>query len=221
MSKKIICLILLLFAINVKAIEKDACDKNELRRLKEVASHLSFTYEFHESKTTEGNLAGSFDIIVDNITSEIKPLIIYSWDILEYDEFVPNGNGTARRTGFISGQKVKITVKAYVKNECSGQTVMVKNMAMPYINPYIGTEECNTHPEFKYCINKLMNTNVSEKVFRTEYNKYIKEQEQGSLVMEINNTKIYIFLALIIVIPLAIIIKNKVTKYIEKRKDEI
>ena len=98
---------------------------------------------------------------------------------------------------------------------------MVKNMAMPYINPYIGTEECNTHPEFKYCINKLMNTNVSEKVFRTEYNKYIKEQEQGSLVMEINNTKIYIFLALIIVIPLAIIIKNKVTKYIEKRKDEI
>ena len=39
--------------------------------------------------------------------------------------------------------------------------------------------------------------------------------------MVVNNTKIYIALALIVIIPLAIIIKNVVVKYIEKRKDEI
>ena len=221
MSKKIICLIILLFTINVKGIEKDTCDKTELKRLKEVASHLTFTYEFHEEKTSDGKIGGKFDIIVDNITSEIKPLIIYSWDFLEYDEFVPNGNGTARRSGFISGQKVKITVKAYVKNDCSGKDLMTKTIALPYVNRFIGTEECKAHPEFKYCINKLMNANISENTFKTEYNKYIKEQEKGSLVMKVDNTKIYIFLFLLIAIPSAIVIKNKVTKYIEKRKDEI
>ena len=66
-----------------------------------------------------------------------------------------------------------------------------------------------------------MNANISENTFKTEYNKYIKEQEKGSLVMKVDNTKIYIFLFLLIAIPSAIVIKNKVTKYIEKRKDEI
>ena len=124
MSKKVLCLILLLFAFNVKAVDKDTCDNNELRRLKTMASHLSFTYEFQEASS-------SFDIIVDNITSEVKPLIIHSWDLLEYDEFVPNNNGTSRLTGFSSGQRVKITVKAYVNNGCVAISGHADSMGAP------------------------------------------------------------------------------------------
>ena len=214
MSKKILCLILMLFAINVRAIEKDKCDSKELKRLKEIASHLEFTYEFDETKSR-------FDIIVDNITSEIRPIIIYSWELQEYDEFIPNASGTGRLTGFTPGQKVKITTKAYVNNACSAKDLLVKTISLPYINPFLKTEECKKNPEFKLCINKLTNVNITEKTFKAEYAAYIKEKEKGTPVMVVNNTKIYIALALIVIIPLAIIIKNVVVKYIEKRKDEI
>lgn len=214
MGKKILCLILLLFAINVKAIDKDECDKNELKRLKELASHLSYTYEYNEDTKR-------FDIIIDNITSEIRPIIIYSWDLLEFDEFVPNSSGTARRSGFKSGEKVKITTKAYVKNACSAKDVATKTIALPYVNPFYNSEECKKNPEFKFCVNKLTNVNISENTFKSEYAAYIKELEKGTPTLVINNTKIYVLLAIIVAIPLAIVVKNAVTKYIEKRKDEI
>ena len=214
MSKKILCLILLLFAINVKAVDKDECDKNELKRLKEIASKLVYTYEFDEEKD-------KFSIIVDNITSEIRPLVIYSWDLLEYDEFKPNSSGTAKLTGFKPGSKVKITTKAYVNNACSAKDVATKTVTLPYINPLINTEECKKNPEFRYCIDKLTNVNISKKTFQDEYARYIKEKEKGTPTTVINNTKIYIILAIIVAIPVAIVVKNAVTKYIEKRKDEI
>lgn len=214
MNKKVLCIILLLIAINVKAVEKDTCDKTELRRLKEIASHLSYSYEFHEENS-------KFDIIVDNITSEIKPLIIHSWDFLQYDEFVPNSSGTGRLTGFISGQRVKITVKAYVNNGCVAKDLATKTIVLPYVNRFLNSEECKKSPDFKYCKDKLTNVNITQELFKREYNSYVKEKEQNPPKMVINNTKLYIALTLIIVIPLAIVIKNLVTKYIEKRKDEI
>ena len=214
MSKKILCLILLLFAINVKAVDKDECDKNELKRLKEIASKLVYTYEFDEEKD-------KFSIIVDNITSEIRPLVIYSWDLLEYDEFKPNSSGTAKLTGFKPGSKVKITTKAYVNNACSAKDVATKTVTLPYINPFINTEKKKKNPEFRYCIDKLTNVNISKKTFQDEYARYIKEKEKGTPTTVINNTKIYIILAIIVAIPVAIVVKNAVTKYIEKRKDEI
>ena len=214
MIKKVLCVLLLLFAINVRATEKDACDKTELRRLKDIASHLSFTYEFNEAKQT-------FDIIVDNITSEVKPLIVHSWDLLEYDEFVPDNNGTGRLSGFLSGQKIKITVKAYVNNGCVAKDLLTKTVALPYINPFLNTEECKKSPEFKFCKDKLTNINITEKTFKSEYANYIKEKEKGTPKLVVNNTKIYILLAVIVAVPIAIVIKNSVTKYIEKKKDEI
>lgn len=221
MSKKVLCLILLLFAFNVKAVDKDTCDSTELRRLKTIASHVTFTYEFQEEQLKDGRVGGTFDIILDNITSEIKPLIIYSWDTLSYDEFVPNSNGTARIKGFGSGDRVKITIKAYVNNGCVARDLLTKTIVLPYVNKFMNTEECQKNPEFKYCIDKLTNINISEKTFKEEYAKYIKENEKGEPKMVVNNTKIYIALALIVIIPVAIIIKNSVTKYIEKKKDEI
>ena len=214
MSKKILCLVLLLFAINVKAVDKDECDKNELKRLKEIASKLVYTYEYNEEKN-------KFDIIIDNITNEIRPLVIYSWDLLEYDEFKPNDSGTAKLSGFKPGDRVKITTKAYVNNACSARDVATKTIALPYRNPFQDTEECQKNPEFKFCIDKLTNVNITEKTFKEEYAKYIKEKEKGTPTMVINNTKIYIILALIVAVPLAIVVKNAVTKFIEKRKDEI
>ena len=221
MIKRVLCLILLLFTINVKAIGEDSCDKAELNRLKELASHLSFTYEFIEGEPNQGHITGTFDIIVDNIPKDLKVMIIHSWETLEYDEFVPNSQGTGKLTGITPGQKIKITVKAYVDNGCVAKDVMTRTISLPYIHPFIGTEECNESPNFKYCRDKLTNVNISTSTFKSEYQKFLKEKELGNPEYVTNNIKIYIALALMILIPLAIIIKNTVTKIIEKRKDEI
>ncbi len=223
MAKRVLGLLILLFAItiNVKAGPGEECDKNELKRLKEEASHLSFTYEFKENMRESGLIDGSFDIIVDNIVSDIKPMVIHSWDTLEYDEFVPNSNGTGKLTGFTSGQKVRITVKAYVKNGCLAEDLLIRTIELPYINKFYGRSECKANPNFKFCKDKLTKTNVSETTFKTEYEKYIKEKELANPELVVNNTKIFIVLALIVVVPLAIVVKNYVTKIIEKRKDEI
>ena len=221
MFKKLLCLVLLFFAINVKAIGEEKCEKTELNRLKEIASHLSFSYEFVEATSDDGHIAGSFNIIVDNITSEIKPLIIHSWELLEFDEFVPNSNGTGVIKGFESGRTIKITVKAYVNNKCNAETVMIKTIKLPYINKFYSSKECKESPDFKFCKDKLTNINISETTFNSEYKKYLKEQELGNPEYVTNNTKIYIVLALMILIPLGLFIKNAVTNIIEKRKDEI
>ena len=190
-------------------------------RLKELASHMTFTFEFKETETNDGSLNGYFDIIVDNITSELKPIIIYSWDLLEYDEFVPNSNGTGRLTGFLSGQKVKINVKAFVNNGCVAEDVIVKIVHLPYINKFIGTKECKESPAFKFCRDKLTTVNITRETFESEYRKYLKEQELANPTFVVDNSKIYIILALIIAIPIAILVKKYVTNIIEKRKDEI
>jgi hypothetical protein len=219
MIKRVLLLVVLLYAINVKAVNE--CDKSEMRRLKEEASHLTFTYEFKEQSSSNGNITGTFDIVVDNIPTDLRPLVIHSWDLRVYDEFVPNSNGTGRLTGFFSGQKVKINVKAYVDNGCITEDVLIKTIQLPYINKFFGSKECKESPNFKLCRDKLTNINVSEETFKSEYKKYLKEQELANPELVVNNSKIYIALALIILIPLAFVIKNVVINIIEKRKDEI
>lgn len=221
MAKRVLCLILLLFAVNVKAIGGDSCEKTELNRLKEEANHLSFAYEFVEGDPVDGRYYGTFDIIVDNIPKDLKVMIIHSWEMLQFDEFAPNSNGTGKLTGFSAGQKVKITVKAYVDNGCVARDIMIRTISLPYINQFYDSVECKEDPSFKFCLNRLTNTNISEKTFKSEYQKYKKEQELGNPEYVTNNIKIYIALALMIIIPLAIFIKNTVTNIIEKRKDEI
>ncbi len=221
MIKRVLSLIILLFAINVKAIGGDSCDKAELNRLKELASHLSFTYEFIETDPVDGRTSGAFSIIVDNIPKDLKVMVVYSWEMAQYDEFVPNTNGTGKLSGFKDGKKVKIYVKAFVNNGCVARDIMIKTISLPYINQFINSNECKASPEFKYCRDKLTNVNISESTFKYEYQKYLKEKELGNPEYVTNNIKIYIALAIMILVPLTIIIKNKVTKIIEKRKDEI
>ena len=91
----VIASLILLFAnIHVKA-DTSTCKKDELNRLRALAREINFTYEFNEVKDDNGDVTGgTFDIILDNITKETKPLVIYSWTMLSYDEFVPDANGT-------------------------------------------------------------------------------------------------------------------------------
>ena len=223
--KKLICLIsLLLLFTNVSAAEK--CKKDEYQRLKAIAKTVNFSYEFNELKSDSGDVVGgTFDIILDNVTTEIKPLIIYSWLSLNYDEFVPDENGTAtsksfKPEGYDPGSKVKITIKGYVPNPCSGEDLLTKTVRLPYFNNYLTSKECKEYPNFKYCKNQFLESDISQKQFDTEFQKYLKSLEKNAPKMVINNTNLYIMIGVAIAVP---VLTFGIVTFVKwrKRKEEL
>ena len=223
--KKIIVIIILSFAF-VNAHADETCNRKELNRLKSLAKEITYSYEFNEKENQDGTISGDFTVILDNVSEETKPVIIYSLYEMKYDAFIADKNGRAQlpakagEEGFPPGRIVKITVKAYVKGGCMGEDLYVKNIKLPYINPYYNTNSCQLYPKFKYCTNKLTNLSITEKRFNSELERYKADLEKDKPEMKIDNTGLYIMAGVVIFVPL---ITYSVVKYIKwrKKKEEL
>ena len=220
--KRIIFILLLLISINVSA---DSCTREELTRLKKEASNITFSYEFRELVDDNGMVAGgTFDIILDNISKDVKPMVIYSWIGMSFDEFNPDENGTAtskdfKPEGYLPGESVKVTVKAYVDNDCIAKDLMIKTIKLPYFNYFINSEECKMYPAFKLCKNRLTSTQITDRQFKAELDKYIEYNKKNPMVMDIDNTVLYIIIGVIIFIPIAIYVYNYIKEIYKKREE--
>ena len=220
--KRIILVLLLLISINVSA---DSCDRVELNRLKKEASKITYSYEFREQKNDDGIvIGGTFDIILDNISEEVKPMIIYSWIGMSFDEFKRDENGTAKSSdfkpeGYAPGESVKITVKAYVDNDCIAKDLTIKTIKLPYFNEFINSEECKTYPGFRLCKNRFSSTRITERQFKAELDKYIEYNKKNPMVMDVDNTVLYIIIGVIVFIPIAINVYKYVREIYKKREE--
>lgn len=221
--KRIILVLLLLVSINVKAA--DGCDRVELNRLKAVAKKITYSYDFREQVDQNDDVVGgTFDIILDNISSEVKPMIIYSWIGMSFDEFVRDENGTANSNvfkpeGYLPGESVKITVKAYVDNDCIAKDLVIKTIRLPYFNYYVNSKECKTYPAFKLCKNRLTNTKITDRQFNAELNKYIEYNKENPMVMDVDNTILYIILGVIILVPVTIYVVSYIRGIYKEREE--
>ena len=226
MKRIILIMGLLLAFTNVKAANDDTCKREELNRLKAVAKQIDFSYEFHEQKDDQGNVTGgTFDIILNNVSTEVKPLIIYSWMSMNYDEFVPDKDGmaTSKRfnpDGYDPGNTVRITVKGYVANPCAAKDLLTKTIRLPYYNIFKNRGECYSHPKFKYCQKTFLETKITEERFLSEYEKYLKSLEKEAPTMVINNTGLYVMVGVVIAVPILIYATVKFVKWY-KRKEEL
>jgi len=221
--KRIILVLLLLVSINVYA---DGCDRNELNRLKKEASKITYSYEFDEIKDANGVVVGgTYDIILDNISTEVKPMIIYSWIGMSFDEFKRDENGTAtskdfKPEGYNPGDSVRITVKAFVNNDCIAKDLVIRTIKLPYFNDFINSEDCKKYPGFKLCKNQFSTSKITERQFKTELNKYIENNKKNPMIMDVDNTVLYIMIGVAIFIPIAIMI-YKYIKAIYKKREEL
>jgi len=225
--KRIILIISLLLAFtNVKAANDDTCKREELNRLKAVAKEIDFSYEFHEEKDENGVVTGGkFDIILNNVSKEVKPLIIYSWLNMRYDEFVPDKNGMATSKsfnpdGYEPGNNIRITVKGYVANPCAAKDLMTKTVKLPYFNFYKGTGKCKIYPKFKYCQNNFLENHITQERFDSELEKYLKAFEKEAPTMVVDNSGLYIMIGVSIAVPVLIIGTIVFVKWY-KRKEEL
>ena len=123
--KYVLFIILLIFTFNVKAEEDDsltkACQTKEMSRLKEIAKKVEFDYDY----TLSGDNV-EFSINATNLNDELMVLIIKNYYTNDYREF--KGEEKATLKGFDPGESVVITIKAFVPNKCSGNTILTKTI---------------------------------------------------------------------------------------------
>ena len=210
--KYVLLILLVLLTINVKAEEK--CEKNELTRLKELAKKVEFDYDY---KLIDDK--ANFSITAYNLNDELKVMIIDDYFLDKYRLFDDNSNHKNTIGNFESGEKVLITIKAFVPNWCSGETLLTKTIKLPYYNKFYSEEKCLGVEDFKYC-NKLIDSNIDKSQFDEQYNEFLKSkvvEEEEKVVKENNWTLIIIIgsivVALMILVGITMIIVRKKRKY--------
>ena len=169
-------LILIIFSINVYA---DSCSNDELKRLKNIAEQVDITYEYEMKNKVinkEEYVYVDFTIVASNLNKELQ--VNHENDYLQgdYKEFKNDGKNFGRISGFIEGEKVTITIRAYTSNDCSGRILMKKTIKLPYYNYWKIANStyymCKNYPEFKYC-KELVDDKIEYEKFVDELNKYV------------------------------------------------
>ena len=209
--KKAIFVMLMLFSFNVYA---DSCSNDELARLREIANNMEVSYNLENDDDSYPR----FSITVNNLNKEVKALIIEDWYANKYKEFKNDGTNKGVLTSFLPGESIKITMKAYVSNACSGKTVSTKTVKLPYYNVYYNYPECKMYPNLKSCV-KLTDKKITEEAFNKEINDFINaNSKEETIVTEDNNGTtdwlliIGITVGSILIISLIIIVISKKIK---------
>ena len=209
--KYLLLIIVLLLGFNVYATSSDKCEKEEFNRLKELAKKVEFDYSY---KLVDD--VATFSIQAVNLNRDLKVLIIEDYYSGIYKQFNDNSEHKATIDGFNSGEKVIITIKGYVPNRCSGETVYTKTIKLPYYNYFYSEELCNGNEDFKYC-KQLLNYSISEKTFNTQYSAYIngKYTTEQEVIPPDSSWKFVIIIGSIV---LALIVIAGVATYIVKKR---
>ena len=118
---------------DVKGITLEECTTEKMNNLKEIAKKIEFNYTY-EMKTSGDVKYPDFTINAINLNKDLKALVIEDFESMNYREFKYDGKGNGSLSGFIEGQTVTITMKAYTIDKCSTKTVAVKQVKLPYYN---------------------------------------------------------------------------------------
>ena len=190
--KYLLLIIMALFAINVYA--DDTCDSNELARVKELAKKVEFDYSY----VVNDDATINFSIEAVNLNRDLEVVIVEDYYNQKYREFKDNASHSNKLDGFRSGERVVITINAYVPNRCSGKTVLTKTIKLPYYNLFYDKKACEGYEEFKYC-KELIDSNITEQSFYNQLNQYKREKNKTTPVAEKtgnNNNNLILILGL-------------------------
>jgi hypothetical protein len=181
--------IIVIFTVNVKA--EDNCDPKELSRLKELAKKVEFDYDY---ELVNGQAVFSINAV--NLNEDLKVLIIEDYYSEKYQEFKDSSTHTATIKNFKPGEKITVTIKAFVTNWCSGKTITTKLVKLPFYNYNYDETKCKGHEDFKYC-KLLIDKDITKEEFDKQYENYLKKGEDTPKEEE-KETKDYTQMYLII-----------------------
>lgn len=191
--KKLFLFMALMF-MSILNVSAEACDTEDIKRLKELAEGVEITYELQEPHDNgETVIYDYYTIKVSGLTEEI---FIYDEKNNIYYTFNDN-----EKTFVDSGLK-KFVVKA---NGCSNILKTIK-LKLPYYNSYYTSSYCMENKNVDIC-KKWVDTKVDEGQFVEEINSSNTVEEQSFI--KGHSLEIIIGIALIFIIVIVIIIKRR------------
>lgn len=200
MKKIFFVLFLLLFPLMAKA----ECTSEEIIRLKALASKITVTYDYEETKN-----GIVFSTTFHNVYKDLK--IIDNRNLKSYtsrDEF---GDVTIKNILFPGTYSISIRSKV---KKCNNENITTKYYTIPYYNSYSKDPLCKGNESNIVC-QKWTNTNsLSYEDFKEALKKKTDEnnvstqdeQKKSNILMELYIKYYYVFFGAIILISLILII---------------
>ena len=229
-KKTIFILLFLIIIINFNVKAAGVCTNDELARLKKIAEKVDFSYDYEiiELKSENGYVTkfAEYTIKAVNLNPEINALIIkniYTNNVMKFER---KSDNTAVLGTFHDGDKIVITIEAYVKNECSGKKLLTKTIKLPYYNSnsqdplcevYSYCDGCDEFSEIDYnSVEKF--ENALQECITKENKQEAEKQNKNDEVKEEDHSKIIIISgAAILVIAVSVVIIIKIKKKNNKK----
>ena len=213
--KYLLLLFLLLLTMNVNAKNESLCEQTEFKRVRELAKKVEFDYEY---ELVDGKAV--FTINAMNLNKELKVQIIDNEYSDDNREFKNAGNNRGSLKNFKEGERVVVTITAFVPNWCSGEKVYTKVVKLPYYNYYYDEEKCKGYEEYRYC-KQLIDSNITQEKFEKGLESFIakKNKENEKPQEEEDNKLSYIIIgavSLVVAIGAAVLIIHNVKRIKEK-----
>jgi hypothetical protein len=216
--KKIFFVFILLLCFNVNAAK---CEKEELARLKNLAQQVEFVTEY-DIKDKDGSKYVDFTVVAHNLNKELK--VNYEKNFLtgDYKEFINDGTNVGKLSGFTSGQKIDVVIRAYTNNDCITEVLLRKKINIPYTNDnyFLFGKICNENSDFKYC-SPVLDEQVSMDKFFSEFEKYTNTDANSEKTDNINNEKNNYMVFIIIGSIIVLIIIFAIVIYKKKKKNDL
>jgi len=222
--KKIIYVLTFLLVLNVMVVKaadlSTTCTNEELERIKELAKKVEINYEYELKEINQNGETVKypvFSLVATNLNNDLK--VVISSKNKEFEK--KSDSTTSKLSGFAEGDRVVVTIKAFVPNKCSGKTVLSKTIKIPYYNRFFENEKCKNYPEFKYC-SEFTDTIINNNKFYDEFELYLANLQKTNNV-EISEKESNTLLILSFIIIIIIILGVAIYKFIviKRKKDEL
>lgn len=225
MKKWSFLIIVLLFCFNLNVKAANTCSSSEMARLKNLASHVEFTYDYEWELLYNDKISDieykwpNFTITATNLNKELKVMVEENYLQGNYKEFKDNGNGVGSLKNFSSSEKITITIRAYTNNACSGNVLTTKVVQLPSLNSHYYSNICKESLDFEYCA-QFVDKKISDEEFNNAYSKWSNKNSnnnstsQENIIDNNNSTQnikiiVIIVIAIIIVVILIILIAKR------------
>lgn len=238
---KIIIGVFLVFMCAMNVYADEVCESSELTRLRKLAEKVDFSYDYEIKELTTPNGVVNkyleYSINAINLNPELQVVVGNNYHTNNVPEFKGDNSGKATLNGFAEGEKVKITIYAYVANACSGKKITTKTINLPYRNKYHDSDECRTSTDYEYCrkdntrnfcdlmqkfkyCQEFLDEPVTQEKFNSKLNEYLNSNPQTRYkitFVESNKYLIPMIVGGIVIIGIGIYLiikrkKNKKTK---------
>ena len=152
----ILLIVFLLVIIKYQVYADETCETSELSRLRKLAEKvdINYDYEFKELTTPGGkvNKYVDYSLTAINLNPDLQVALVDNYYENKFIEFKGDANGKATLKSFIEGDKIKVSIYAYVSNGCSGKLITTKTINLPYYNRFHDSEACKIVTDYNYCL---------------------------------------------------------------------